>query len=114
MNPLDRGKLARVLGMLGSAHDGEIAAAGRAANELVRGAGLTWPEVIEPPSALVQPYPDRAEEDYPLTIEDCLESSWLTPWERKFLGSIRYRTRLTKKQIQVFEDIKTKIRRAAR
>ncbi len=38
---LDHDKLAKVLGMLGSAHEGEIAAAGRAANKLIRKAGIT-------------------------------------------------------------------------
>jgi hypothetical protein len=42
-NELDRDKLAKVLGMLGSAHEGEIAAAGRAANQMIRAAGTTWP-----------------------------------------------------------------------
>lgn len=46
---LDRDKLARVLGMLGSAHDGEIAAAARAADALVRQSGLTWFQVVDPP-----------------------------------------------------------------
>jgi len=47
--PLDKRKLSRVLGMLGSAHDGEIAAAGRMADEMVRKAGLTWHDVIRVP-----------------------------------------------------------------
>jgi len=47
--PLDKRKLVMVLGMLGSAHDGEIAAAGRSAAKMVREAGLTWREVIRPP-----------------------------------------------------------------
>jgi hypothetical protein len=41
-NGLDRELLAKVLGMLGSAHDGEALAAGRAADSLVRDAGTTW------------------------------------------------------------------------
>lgn len=45
---LDRTKLAKLLGMLGSAHDGEIAAAGRKANALVKAAGITWEEAIKP------------------------------------------------------------------
>lgn len=43
---LDHDKLAKVLGMLGSAHDGEIAAAGRAANKLIRTAGITWSDAL--------------------------------------------------------------------
>ena len=35
-------RLARLLGMLGSAHDGEIANAGRMAHRLVTACGVTW------------------------------------------------------------------------
>jgi hypothetical protein len=43
---LDRGRLTKILGMLGSSHDGEVVAAGRMADALVRSAGLTWPEIL--------------------------------------------------------------------
>jgi hypothetical protein len=41
---LDR--LTKLLGMLGSAHDGERAVATRKAHELIRRHGLTWSEVL--------------------------------------------------------------------
>jgi hypothetical protein len=41
---LDR--LVKLLGMLGSAHDGERAAAGLKAHELVRRHGLTWSDIL--------------------------------------------------------------------
>jgi hypothetical protein len=41
-------RLVRLLGMLGSAHDGEVANAGRMADRLIREHGLTWPQVIAP------------------------------------------------------------------
>ena len=44
----DRDRLARLLGMLGSDFDGEVANAGRLADRLVRNAGLTWPDVLAP------------------------------------------------------------------
>ncbi|MCF4165669.1 hypothetical protein L2U69_08445 [Zavarzinia compransoris] len=44
----DRLRLVRVLGMLGSAHDGERSAAALAAHRLVTGAGLTWSELLLP------------------------------------------------------------------
>ena len=47
---LDKLKLVKLLGMLGSAHDGEIAAAGRMAHELIRQAKLTWYDVIPVPT----------------------------------------------------------------
>jgi len=43
---IDRDRLSKLLGMLGSAHDGEIANAGRAAHALIRAAGSTWPDVL--------------------------------------------------------------------
>jgi len=39
-------RLARILGMLGSDHDGEILAAARAATALVTRSGLTWSAVL--------------------------------------------------------------------
>jgi hypothetical protein len=41
-------RLARLLGMLGSDHDGEVVNAGRMADRLVRQNGLTWPDIIAP------------------------------------------------------------------
>src|SRR5262249_29758932 len=43
---LDRTKLIKVLGMLGSAHDGEALAAARRAQELIRAAGMTWAQAF--------------------------------------------------------------------
>jgi hypothetical protein len=45
---LDRELLGKLLGMLGSAHDGEALSAARKADELIRNAGLSWFEVLEP------------------------------------------------------------------
>jgi hypothetical protein len=39
-------RLIKLLGMLGSAHDGERAAAGLKAHELLRRHGLTWSDII--------------------------------------------------------------------
>lgn len=43
---MDRLKLAKVLGMLGSTHDGEVLNAARQAQSLVKNAGLTWEQAI--------------------------------------------------------------------
>src|ERR1700739_1367050 len=53
MPALDRDKLAKLLGMLGSRHDGEVAAAGRSAHILVRDAGVSWTEVLSPVAGAV-------------------------------------------------------------
>jgi hypothetical protein len=39
-------RLIKLLGMLGSAHDGERAAAGLKAHELLRRHGLTWSDIL--------------------------------------------------------------------
>jgi hypothetical protein len=44
--PLDRDRLAKLLGLLGSDHDGEVTAAARQAEHLRRAAKLTWSEIL--------------------------------------------------------------------
>ncbi|MFT8247201.1 hypothetical protein [Roseomonas sp. BN140053] len=48
MQPSDAAKLARVLGLLGSEHVGERAAAAAAAHRLAKRLGLSWQEVLMP------------------------------------------------------------------
>jgi len=45
---IDRERLIKLLGLLGSDHNGEIASAGRMADGLIKDAGVTWAEVIAP------------------------------------------------------------------
>jgi hypothetical protein len=47
MPALDLVKLSKLLGMLGSAHDGEAASAGRLADAMLRNAGMVWSDFIE-------------------------------------------------------------------
>lgn len=49
MSAIDRRRLARLLGMVGSTHDGEALNAARLADRLVRNEGLTWPQVLDVP-----------------------------------------------------------------
>jgi hypothetical protein len=51
-------RLAKLCGMLGSAHDGERAAAGLKADQFVRGLGLTWGEIFSAPRTLEPPRTD--------------------------------------------------------
>ena len=44
---LDRALLVKLLGMIGSAHDGEALAAARKADGIVKSAGMTWLEVLD-------------------------------------------------------------------
>jgi hypothetical protein len=50
LNPADRDKLARILGMTGSLHDGEALNAARLADRLVREQGITWFDVLHLPT----------------------------------------------------------------
>jgi hypothetical protein len=48
VSELDRGRLARILGMCGSDHAGERAAAAQQADKLIRSAGMTWLDLLAP------------------------------------------------------------------
>jgi len=121
--------LARLLGMLGSSHDGEVANAGRLADRLVRGAGMTWFDVLTPQvehhRRKPEPEPERddPEPDWPPPRPTNAYASWrrtvtallsrtelLTAWELGFLHSINERFSLSERQIEVLEDI---VRRVA-
>jgi hypothetical protein len=49
LNPTAAEHLVKLLGLLGSHHDGEVAAAGRKAHEHLKRFGLTWHDVISVP-----------------------------------------------------------------
>jgi len=46
IQPSELSKLAKLLGMLGSAHDGEVVNAARKADELIRKHDATWSDII--------------------------------------------------------------------
>jgi len=56
LEPATAARLAKILGLLGSDHDGERAAAGLKADQLLRESGLTWRDIIAPP---IVPDPPR-------------------------------------------------------
>lgn len=60
----DLTRLVRILGMLGSDHDGERAAAALAADRLVRGSGWTWWDLLAP-ARVARPF--RSQWTDPLT-----------------------------------------------
>jgi hypothetical protein len=113
-------KLAKILGMLGSDYDGEIAAAGRRANAMVKRAGLTWDEVISS-SAPIPQQPHRPPRRWrkPGTPSDtaalCLQwSEVLTDWETDFCRSIVGRRQVSTKQAGVLARIVDKVEAFAR
>jgi hypothetical protein len=115
----DRTRLAKLLGLLGSAYDGEVANAGRLADKLVRSAGLTWPDVIAPPL----PPPDhdhRADHG-----TDPLRGDWramaaacsrfphlIDRWDWQFLSGLQRFPRLSAKQRAILIRIVTRLRAA--
>jgi len=88
---VDTDRLAKLLGMMGSAHDGKALNAARAADKLVRDAGLTWPDIIASSALPILP------------------NSELTAWEHDFLSSLRrQKYPPTPKQREVFDRIRMK------
>ena len=75
----DGERLAKILGMLGSSHDGERAAAAGLADRLVRDLGLTWADVVAGKLA-----PFAADLAFALEHVEAL-----TRWEREFLARSR-------------------------
>ena len=109
---IDRDRLAKLLGMMGSAHDGEVVNAARAADRLVRDSGLRWPDIAmsAPPRGSNGNGPGFD----PITF--CLARPWsLTDWEEGFLRSIaRQHRRLSTKQWGVLARIVAKVRAGGR
>jgi hypothetical protein len=105
-----RQRLARLLGMLGSSHDGEATNAGRLADKLVKSLGMTWQDVIAPP-ALASPARQKATRqapDWPSVAQRVLDCGEASAWETAFCENLlaRWRgRRLTEKQAQTLGRI---------
>jgi hypothetical protein len=120
LTPALASKLVKVLGMLGSAHDGEVAAAGRRADAMVKGAGLSWGDVIAP-AAPRSEQPQRPQRRWRRTTlpsdTAALCLLWpevLTDWETNFCRSIVGRRRISAKQTVVLERLARKVEAFAR
>jgi hypothetical protein len=86
---LDRDKLAAILGMLGSNHDGEIVAAARQAERLRRDAILTWHDILAPAPAP----PELRREPVIESVDDAIDlcrsrAQFLTAWELHFIDTL--------------------------
>jgi hypothetical protein len=109
---IDRERLTKLLGMMGSQHDGEALAAARQAERLRAEAGLTWAEIVIP--RLPAP-PQRQSVG---TVADAIafllaRRSALTQWEVGFVESVwGARYSLSSKQIEVLHRLVEKARRA--
>jgi hypothetical protein len=107
---LPRAKLAGVLGMMGSSHDGEVLAAARQAERIRRDAGVTWAEIIAP-EATIDPPPS----DWRALVLWCLRHpNRLSAWERtEFLPSLIAYRQLSPRQTEILTAIARKCRMAS-
>ena len=100
-------RLVKVLGMLGSPHVGERAAAGLNADQLVKQLGLRWPDIIAVERAPTTVAADGGEISWramPRGCHDC--SDELSVKERGFIDTLsRLRGAPTPKQIKWLTDI---------
>jgi hypothetical protein len=104
-------KRLKLLGMCGSSHDGERAAAALKATELVRSLGCTWAYVIGVPTA---PSAHRSR-DWRTQVGECLmHEVLLSQRERKFVHDLlRWRGDLTEKQSNWLDAIHERVCMAA-
>jgi hypothetical protein len=110
---LDRERLAKLLGLLGSDYDGEVVAAARQAERLRREAQATWFDILAP--ALPPPRREREIDSVADAVEFALENAGvLNDWERRFVRSISRQLRpLSEKQRAALARIIDKCRAAA-
>jgi hypothetical protein len=111
----ERERLARLLGMVGSAHDGEALNAARLADRFVRERGLTWPDVIAAPAltppASDPPPPREPADDWRAAAAFCLRhGDTLTQWEAEFcLAVSKYRCAPSSKQLAILRRLLTRV-----
>jgi hypothetical protein len=102
--------LCKLLGLLGSQHDGERAAAGLKAHEFLKRYGLTWCDVITVPTAIAQQPQDQLP-NWRVMVEACLNAqAWLNHKERAFLHTLtNWRGTPSEKQIawltRIYENL---------
>ena len=116
LSPGQAARLVKVLNMLGSDHDGEVAAAGRLADRLLRQASLTWGDVIKVERQLTQRFPSARPNGYERAIHATLRDGHgiISTWETEFLSSLIGRKRLTDKQASKLSEIIFKVAQARR
>ena len=109
--PLNLQRLGKLLALIGSSFDAEALAAARAADRLVRDAGLTWPDVLiisDNHRSLTHGSVDNA-------IDFCTQQLYrLTIWEREFVACIRRQRRpLSARQLNCLYRIVDRLRARA-
>jgi hypothetical protein len=114
LDPRSAERLVKLLGMLGSNHDGERAAAAFKANELVREHGLVWSDVIRPNDARAKNQDDQ-EVDWRTMRGFCAQHpKLLRSREQEFVDDIEdWRGTLTEKQSAWLVSIYTRVKKLA-
>jgi hypothetical protein len=102
-------RLAKLLGMCGSAHDGERAAAAAKADRLVRKLGLTWHDVIVAPALVPTENLDRP--PWRELAGFChARQAQLRPREREFIMSmLQWDSEPSEKQHKWLRDIHARL-----
>ena len=117
----DRTRLARLLGMTGSQHDGEALNAARLAHRLIRERKTTWEQVISNAPEHQQSHHQQYQQqqyrrEAPRAWRDCVREcqgyrDFLSDWEIQFLANVaKWRGALTPKQRSKLHDICTRLR----
>jgi hypothetical protein len=112
--PLDRQKLGKILGLLGSHHAGERDAAARMAHAMVREARTTWAAVLKQPPALlpVSARYEGIESEDDAILYALARRDRLTAWEAAFTRSLAGQSySLSPKQRAVLDRLVLKLRR---
>lgn len=109
MSPSELTRLAHILGLLGSDHQGERDAAALAADRLVRGRGLEWSQLLAPKPAA--PLPPPASGNVEADLRVCRTyARLLNEWERGFLRGLKPGRALSEKQQRILSGMARKVR----
>lgn len=117
----DRTRLAHVLALLGSPHQGERDAAALAADRLVRGRGLAWTDVLAPETSTSGKSRPEASRDHapppPPDFDSNLRAcrsrpDLLSPWETDFVASLPPQRRVSLRQREKLAQIAAHVRAA--
>ena len=118
LSPSERNKLVGILGRLGSDFDGERAAAGLLATQMLRRLGMGWDAVVTDQPVTVRQAETGPSNHTPTSWSESLalcrrHLNWLNKWESEFVGSLSDRHGLpSAKQLQVLARITDKLVRS--
>jgi hypothetical protein len=111
LSDTDRERLIKFLGMLGASHGGEQSNAARMANRVVKDAGTTWREVLEPIVITKKVRPEvEVFWQEPIGLAAIIKAirihvPRLTDWEVKFLKDMDGRQTCSPKQHAILDKL---------